>query len=389
MRIEHHRKQAYCTHVWLGVCIFLLPCFTAFRISAGEPVNTVVEAWQLRQEQLRSVRFRASGKCWKPRGYMQMPRILRAEAQGFAVPAQDHTEPIHSEVTLDLERGRLLRHQIHETYTWISGSDDAQFFPFDELVVFDGQHFKAYRPYERNHAKAPEQSYATELSIYAAGPRTIVFGLELNPLLYACGIIHTDLNHNPANLRPELDPGQFKLEGEASLDGHPCLILRSVPDPRQRFYEFWVDRDDHRMIRQSLGYGLNQKAELWVTTRIEYRDTPHGPMPDTWTVERIEHSTGKVALYSMKLDEFEANPRVTDADFDIVPPPGTLVYDERRPKAERKFVVAGAGQPDLPPEAFIKHKTQPRSRGWAYAGIGALVAAIAAAILFRRRSASV
>jgi hypothetical protein len=141
------------------------------------------------------------------------------------------------------------------------------------------------------------------------------------------------------------------------------------------------------MIRQVQGYGLEGDGKLWVTTKIDFRETEHGPIPDAWTIDRYNNATGKVARCSIKLDEFEANPAVTDADFDIDPPAGTRVYDETRPEDARHYVVGGPGKPNLPVGEHILQKKAARSRNWMYLGIAAVIA-IAAGVAFwvyRRR----
>lgn len=318
------------------------------------------------------------------------PKELKGGASVFPIPPQDHTEPIEQEILLDFQNLRLRRHQVREQAIWQKDSDEWVSFPRDEILVHNGANFKNYKPHESNLANAPEPDiFGTELTVYKARPRVIVFEVENNPLLYACGIIHTTLNFDPANLRPNLNPAAFRMQSENELDGHQCLVLRTVPDPSKRFFEFWVDADDYRIIRQVHGYGLNQEGELWVTTTMEWQDTDYGPLPLNWEIQRFEHFTKKASVYKMTLDEFEVNPAVTDADFDIDPPPGTRVYDETLPKEAQEYVVAAPGKPNLPVGEHILQEEQTQSRNWLLAGIVAVVLLlIGAVVVYRRRRTS-
>ena len=346
----------------------------------------VVAAWQARQTQFDAVRFRISGTQYRPAGYSEIAIHPGPRSPHVAVPARDTIEPVEQVVILDLRNIRLRRYKTG--HTLILSSDGSEFVPFPraELVLFNGKQFKTYSPHELNLAKAPKPGLTgTEMFICEAQPRTIVFDLEANPLLYACGIIHASLSFDPANLQPEIRASDFRLQDRIDLAGRPCLVLRTFPDPSKRFYEFWVDATDPRIIRQVHGYGLEQKGELWVSTTVEWQDTEYGPMPDTWEISRFESSTNKVAVYKMKLDDFEVNPAVTDADFDIDPPPGTRVYDETLPEGAQEYVVAAAGQPNLPVGEFILQEEQTRSRHWMLAGIIVVTLLIAAATLVYRR----
>ncbi|MEQ9407773.1 MAG: hypothetical protein RIK87_08595 [Fuerstiella sp.] len=260
--------------------------------------------------------------------------------------------------------------------------------PFDQTVVFNGDVFKSYRPHNLNLALAPVETSGTELQIYNGRPRVVVLGLEHNPVLYACGIIHTELNHNPADLRPALDSRKFRLESQVVSGDRTCHILRSVPDPARRFYEYWVDSTDYRKIYQVHGFGLGGEGRLWVTTKIEYRDSEHGPLPSTWEIQRFENSTNKAAVYRMQLDEFDVSPAFSDEDFDIDPPPGTRVSDDNLPRDARKYVVAVPNQPDLPVGEFEAQQEQRESRLSLFVGLAMIVLlSVGAIATWRRRHA--
>lgn len=373
---------------WPVLCA-ALHCLGPGNACFGDSVSEILDAWRERQNQFDSIQFQISGTQSEPRGYLQVPEGLKQKAPVVSMPTEDTSKPIRSNVLLDLSHGRLRCHV--ETSTQFLRSDTRQFvsIPSEDTAYFNGQQSKNYKPHATNLAHAPVESFGTELIIYKAGPRKIVFGLEHNPLLYACGIIHTTLNFVPTNLEPELRPKSFRLQSEIEFEGNKCLVLRSVPDPSKRFYEFWVDADDPRIIRQVHGYGLNQKGKLWVTTKIDWQETEHGPLPSAWEIQRFEDSTEKVSVYNIKVDKFEVNPAVTDADFDIDPPPGTRVSDDNLPKEARKYVVAAPGKPNLPVGEHMRQEERATSRAWLFMSIAAVVVLlIAALIMYRRRRVS-
>ncbi|WP_145944216.1 hypothetical protein [Fuerstiella marisgermanici] len=355
----------------------------------GQSAPEVVEAWRGRQDQFESISFQISGTKSEPRGYVQLPEGMRSKAPIVPLPQKDSTTPILSDVLLDFANGRLRCRVETVRQFWNSETEQFVSIPSDQTSYFNGQQAKKYQPHASNLANAPVEAIGTELNIYKGRARTIVFGLEHNPILYACGIIHTTLNFDPADLKPELRRSSFRLRSEIELEGNKCLVLRSVPDPSKRFYEFWVDADDPRIIRQVHGYGLNQKGKLWVTTKIDWQETEHGPLPSAWEIQRFEDSTEKVSVYNIKVDKFEVNPAVTDADFDIDPPPGTRVSDDNLPKEARKYVVAAPGKPNLPVGEHMRQEERATSRAWLFMSIAAVVVLlIAALIMYRRRRVS-
>ncbi|MEQ9407548.1 MAG: hypothetical protein RIK87_07455 [Fuerstiella sp.] len=358
----------------------------ASSVFAGDQVDAIVDAWKARQKQFRAVGFHISGTLLETAGFGMAPTTGYTKV--MPAPAEDETSGMTGTVVLDLERGRLRRHQVKSRRMWIPASKSFQSFPWDQLVVFNGSRFKSYAPHALNLAKAPVPGLkGIELNIAAADqPLGIVFDVEYDPLLYACGIIHTQLAFHPSDLQPRIDVRQFKSDGMTRLDEHDCVVLRTVPDELEHHFEYWVDAEDHRIIRQAIGYGLAEPGKLWLRTTIDYVETEHGPMPDIWIIERHDFQTDRLAVYSMKLDKFEANPAVSDADFDIDPPPGTRVTDSTRPRDAQHYVVGEAGQPDLPLREFALQQEHSRSRFRMYAGVlGLLVLLAVAVFVFRRQ----
>lgn len=352
----------------------------------GISVEEVLEAWRARQRAFDTVRVRVVGTKSEPAGLWQLPEDMSSvrHSPPIPVPAEDHVQPIECDLLLDLKNGRFRRHHRREHFSASPGK--YVYCPLDELAVYNGQLYKFHRPHHINVAKSPRpDSTGVELAI-AEVATSVVFQAECIPVLYGCGIIHTQRAFDPHNLRPMLDRSHFRSEGEVDVEGHSCLVLRTKPDAADSFFEFWVDSEDPCIIRQVHTYGVGGDGKLWKTTRINYAETDAGSFPDSWTIEHSGDATDKVARYSIQVEEFGANPEVTDADFEIEPPPGTWVHDYRRPRDDRDYVVGEPGTPNLPVGEFALQEEQAQSRTWLYLGVAAVaVIVFTGTVLVRRR----
>ena len=108
-----------------------------------------------------------------------------------------------------------------------------------------------------------------------------------------------------------------------------------------------------------------------------------------WRIEKSDFMTDKVSVYEMTLDEFEADPNISDADFEIDPPAGTRVFDENLHRDARTYVVGAPGKPNLPIAEFEANKDMQRSRRNMFIGIGCVLLLLAGGVYsWCRRSES-
>ncbi|MEQ9407774.1 MAG: hypothetical protein RIK87_08600 [Fuerstiella sp.] len=357
-------------------------------IAAEEEIREVLQTWRQQQQRFHAVRFKISGTLTRPDGYTLLPA---GNDYKNLVPASAESEQVAIESTLlfDFTHGRLRRHLIKASGMWVPEENAWRSFPFDQVVTYEGTQWQSYTPHELNLAKAalPDRQ-GTELAIYSNQPRRIVFDVEHIPLLIACGMIRTVLVFEPHDFTPAINDHDFRLDGRHQLDENQCLVLRTIPDPMGYFFEYWVDIHDHRMIRRMMTYKSTDPPKLRLNTSIEYSETEHGPLPKNWRVEKADFMTDKVSVYQVSLDEFEANPILSDSDFQIAPPPGTRVHDERRPRDSRDYVVMGAGEPELPVGEFEARQEQRKSRFALFAGLAIVMFLVAGAVVVLRRRRS-
>lgn len=368
-----------------SVIVLTLFCGTAASLDADDRLEAVVATWRQAQQRFDTVRYQISGTVLRPKGFLRITEDLDPDGREIDMPAQDQRTSLQSGAVLHLASGRFCSQRKQPTLKWLADKKTFVEVPSDVTIYYNGAHFKSYMPDATNRDLSPVPREGTELSIYKGRPRVMPFGLEHNPILYACGTIQTVLAGDPSNLTPDLRADDFRLQTTADLNGRSCLVLRSVPDPQKRFYEYWVAEEDHRQILQVHGYGLEGQGKLWVTTRIHYAESEQGILPATWTIDRFEDTTAKALRMEMKLVDFQANPDVVDADFDVDPPPGTAVCDDHLPRDSRNYVVAAIGQPDLPVGEFEAQQGQQTSRRNLYLSLIVLAALLFSTYFLLRR----
>lgn len=304
------------------------------------------------------------------------------------VPGKDLTEPYGFSILLDFQQRRIRRH-LTATQVMPLPSTEGGFvpFPLDELITVNEERVKVYRPLKLNLSKSPRPDQnGTELIISDKDGTTSPFGFAYYPLLYACGIVHTTLEHDTRDLKPLINVKDIRDVGKVDLEGKSCRLIRTVPDKFQRYFEFAVDVSDPRTIRQVQQFGIEAPGELSFSTKISYEETPHGSFPNAWTTEQYVLSTGKAAIYTLIVDEREFDPEVSDQDFDIIPPPGTRVYDATLAKDAREYVVGmNPKLPDLPPEEARLQTEAARKLNWLWLLALLAVAVMGGFVYFQRR----
>lgn len=307
------------------------------------------------------------------------------ESDSLPIPAEGATHAIDGSLLLDMVTGRV-RVVGTDHRPQFASPGRAVMVAGDQVAVYDGHVHRYFRPERTNPIlNSGDGREMMELWIYP-NAQQILFGVQHDPLLFTCGALYFTERIEADNLRVPIDPEQLRIDNDSvSRNGRNCIVLRTTPYRNGRYYEYWVDAEDPRMIVQFNACRLQQELEIWLSTSIEYRDSDWGPVPDHWTTVKYDFRTGKPETYEVRLDEIEANPVVTDADFEIEAPPGTRVYDATRPRGDQYYVVAAAGQPNLPVGEFVLQEEQFRYRMWMYLGIAGVVVVVIAAVVVKRR----
>jgi hypothetical protein len=199
------------------------------------------------------------------------------------------------------------------------------------------------------------------------------------------------------------DLENFEFRGRQLFKGRPCLICRTEPIPgtAPSFDEFWIDRERGSAIYRHLTF---TGYDPIVRTDAEWKQTEFGWQPDQWT--HTWTLNGKVwKHYRMRIESFEANPKVSNDDFTIPARPGMLVEVQEFPDpgtglnpsypATKTYRILPSGAwEELSAKGFttLEGKVLPPERRWLWLwttialGIGSLV--LVFYLLRRRRRAS-
>jgi hypothetical protein len=214
------------------------------------------------------------------------------------------------------------------------------------------------------------------------------------PLLFAHGVVPTV--NKPA--RPDRMPDQhtsedFDYRGKVGHAGSQCYILKSHPVASTPFLvdEFLIDPDKtSAIVRHVYFAGKNP----WFRFDVAYEQSESSWLPKSWT---FAHSQANklVEVTRFTVERLETNPPVTDADFVLPIPPGSIVkvqnypqpglgFDPSKP-ANGLFRVDEDGKWSVLEETGFERKEarvslprRPQNRRWTlWAGVGFALIGIA------------
>jgi hypothetical protein len=205
------------------------------------------------------------------------------------------------------------------------------------------------------------------------------------PLLLSLGFVQIGAGYDIAELRTDLNPRDFKQVSETTIDGTRCAVLQTVV--RRRYYnEYVVESTEPFLIRESREFDADGK--LFESASINYQMTDAGYLPETWQTTQCSFENGKAETFEMRLTDFEMNPTFSDEDFDIDPPPGTRVVDQRRPQESRRYVIGDEEVPEIPTAEYELQQEARANRNWMFLMIAAVaVVAIGGVVWYRRARA--
>lgn len=150
---------------------------------------------------------------------------------------------------------------------------------------------------------------------------------EIWPLLCAHGIVPTV--NKPA--RPDRLPSrhtieEFESRGEVNHAGIRCLLFKTDPVASIPLLtdEFWVDpARESAIIRQVYWSGKNP----WLRFDTNFQKSKDGWLPTSWT---YAHSA---EVSRLSVERIDLDPAITDADFVLPTPPGSIVSVQTFPEA--------------------------------------------------------
>lgn len=350
--------------------------------------QAVVQDWRGLQRRFETVRFRFSGTVETCAGGGVPPDPFAGPSAKNAWPPEPQLGEYEGDLLLDLA-GKRARREKRDFQQCRNAKMEWVWGRVHEIAMFNGEFFQRYYPPEDNHrfGDAEMDRLIDDLDIRHDCPATFLF-VEHKPLLMACGVFDISRDVTPDRLKVALDAALLRVEDAVMHHGRRHLVLRTMPTARRKStIEFTVDAADPRRISRYVG--IREEGETWITISIDYQDTEWGPIPGEWVVNWYSYGDGlpPTRVYRFHLDDFEANPLVSDADFEMLnPPPGTRVDDNRRPRGDQKYVIGEPGTPNLPVGEYMLQQEEARSRRWLYVGLAAVVAVlITGTVMIRRR----
>jgi hypothetical protein len=344
------------------------------RQSAAQPgvdtgaVQRFVRALAERTQQVNSARFELSGRI-----------ILTAQSRqnrktaGKYYPARDESGDFHEVALLDFVRNRF-RQDYQGFEMFVNDDGVGESATIRRVHTFDGFDMYTLHPRtsenQRMYRDAPtDQPVGDKWDVEKSEKKmpASVFFFELYPILYACGRLPDPSVNYTITSRPQYSTGDFRLMGIATIDGIKCMVIRWVRPPVTGIYcEWYADASDPaRLVRCTwfangksnyelqIQYPVGSRvAKSWV-----YRDF-HNPNP--------ARTNKLVKERQYKVDSYQFDPPLADADFSPDLKPGTLISTK-----DGILPVASDGKLLVRPASLTPV--------WKYALIGGAVAVVAAA----------
>ncbi|MDQ3333321.1 MAG: hypothetical protein M3552_22195 [Planctomycetota bacterium] len=348
----------------------------------GEPavLERIVADWQSRQSRLDAVEYRLEGKATVPAGAMNGEKELYLNPPE-SLPPDDYEYPKAIRLVVDFAGNRarieIDRHEF--------GGPAPEFFPTHRTRVFDGREFWDYTPLDRNPAL---QKFQMPVEMQPLKPEFagLFFDRPEQLLMMAHGIPFGPGAYTPPlRLRAKIDPAKYRvMDSVTDDDGRVCTVLRiAISDSSYR--EFWVDPERQSAVVRLLNYS---KDILNEDSRIEYRQTEHGWLPQALSHDRYSRADGELRhSEELRVVELIANPPLSDDLFRLQPPAGTVVMQTD----DEAVVLQKGDQPARKAlEVLRERQSKPDGKGWGlgavFFGVAAAVLAVAAVIWVRRRA---
>jgi hypothetical protein len=293
-------------------------------------IEQVYKDWVKRQEKAKHVRYVIEGDAVVSKGGFTKS-IEPTPAQ--PVPPHDVAWKVKRTVLLDFAGNRHRLELEEKQYDYRTD----KLHPKVVTDLFDGTTGKYWRPRELNtHPVDGVRPGGVELGTgqgYQSQFRTSYW-----PHVVGHGSVPSRDNQvKPGKLTVLPEKGLLYVHGKGIHHNRPCLILRTrtlkgvVPVDE----EFWIDTGRDSAIVRLIEL-MNNKP--YIAFEIDYQSTPHGWFPKGWTTTQADPYSGAVDYTErIRVTRLELDGQLSDADFQLVERPGTLiaayVYPEQKLKA--------------------------------------------------------
>ncbi len=286
-------------------------------------LERILAAWRDRQHALKSVCYTVRGEGVRPKGSGTDPQTGRPLPK--PEPPEDIIEPKEYKLLLDFADKRFRMELTEQTYAFGAG----QLEPRASTTVFDRKDLFTLRPRSGNsNAAVPWEGFDVIIGRNrdaGGSPLNGTITASLGPLLFAHGLVPRLTR--PPDFDLPLEGKDFFVHGQGVQEGRPCVVVRTFPHETFRettFDEYWVDLERDGAIARHTIY-RNEKA--LVDREVAWQLTPHGWMPLHWTETAWDPHQRIRYVSRLEVVDFEADPAVSGADFQVVIEPGMNVME--------------------------------------------------------------
>jgi hypothetical protein len=350
-------------------------------------LDRIFADWEKRRASMDAVEYRLNGTELVPKGIKSITAagLLPAGATG-PIPPEDRNFDIELRYVFDFSGNRIRIERRGHKF----GADEAEFHPYFEIELFDGEKVQSLLPRAEN--TTPEftiPEYQPELVYQTTQHLNFLLDFEQEVIYLAHGRPPVFKSPGSAFERFTLPIQReiFRWHSDAKLDGRDCVVLRTTnaKDSGEAFFEYWVELARESAVLRCLRNMNGNVDQL----DIEYEENEHRWLPSGY-VRTTTWSDGTLYTHhTMAVTGLVPNPRLTDDLFHSDPKPGMVVRDSASDKA---YVYSGAGKPDVDVrEHYLQNLRESQQGGrarWIAIALIATVATttVAVAVLRRRRS---
>jgi hypothetical protein len=300
---------------------------------ADVTVETIIKAWQARQDRIRSGRFQWTDRVTYPKGRLSDVWKTDSRLANDAlepVPPEDVTITCNGVLTFD---GQKLRYS-EDSADWSKKTKKYELV--SDLVVFNGEVSKELNITNPNHER-----YWPQGSIRKEKRNSYGSASTMQPILMTC-----------RGLTPGMrayDLETFELTGrKVTIDRRLCWELQRRPSSNSEDLLYVDPGRDFVFVRYLSTYrGLLMRK---IDVRYEMISQKEW-LPKEWTVT-MNTLEGKLdQSHQLRLTSYEINPTVAPEEFELEFPPGTRVRDNRN-KTDWIVKPDGSGKRTIPRSDF-------------------------------------
>lgn len=303
---------------------------------AADPrLDKVFSDWQKRFDRTGTVSYQVKGEWVVPRGaweaneYGQPPVVER--------PPRDIVLVQKRKLLLDLPKQRYR----YEGEEQCPNSQKGTIYTEAYIHMFNGKELYAMRPPGFTHdPENPFPALNEDVGITSGDFKQRSFESIHWPLFIGHGIVCAVGGPVSGQLAPQRDKELFYVHGEGTLEGSPCLILRTFPRhaSESNFKEFYVDLTKDSAVLRQTSYARDRPVS---DTTIQYQSTSGGWLPKKWVASFFLPSGRTFKTERMKVEEIVIDSAVSDSDFQVEIKPGMSV---------RKVQLASPASPERAPQ---------------------------------------